>query len=240
MWTKPAASLARPGEAIPINDFCARSLLDYEVNEHSCRRWRKWPPNRWTFNVLTWLRFVGGQGELVFITSKEAKNVPISEAKDYILGYTIGNDLSCRMYQVDRYSAGQFFFAKAFDKFAPIGPTLISPEIFGNGSSFTVVTKVNGEVRQTAEFTKDLIFSPERILSHMSQGRLNICSNHPNPGRMAKRPDFCILPRHHNTCRYSCVNRNASRCRRLPPAKELSSGRRCGGSRDEESWHTPE
>lgn len=95
-----------------------------------------------------------------------------SEAKNYILGYTIGNDLSCRMYQLPRYSAGQFFFAKAFDKFAPIGPSLISPAVFGDGSAFDVVTRVNGDVRQTAEFAKDLIFSPEKILSHMSQGTL--------------------------------------------------------------------
>ena len=107
----------------------------------------------------------------MFVTSKDAKNVSVAQAKDYILGYTIGNDFSCRMYQLPRYSAGQFFFSKAFDKFAPIGPTLVSPEMFGNGSSFNVVTKVNGEIRQTAEFTKDMIFNPERILSHMSQGR---------------------------------------------------------------------
>lgn len=94
----------------------------------------------------------------------------VSEAKNFILGYTIGNDLSCRMYQLPKYSAGQFFFAKAFDKFAPIGPTLISPEIFKDGSSFKVVSKVNGQVRQTGDFTNDQIFSPERILSHMSQG----------------------------------------------------------------------
>ena len=107
----------------------------------------------------------------MFVTSKDAKNISVAEAKDYILGYTIGNDLSCRMYQLPRYSAGQYFFAKAFDKFAPIGPSLISPEIFGDGSSFNVVTRVNGEARQIAEFTKDMVFNPERILSHMSQGR---------------------------------------------------------------------
>lgn len=111
------------------------------------------------------------QGELVFVTSKDAKDVRVAEAKDYILGYTVGNDLSCRMYQLPKYSAGQFFFAKAFDKFAPIGPTLISPEAFGDGSGYTVVTKVNGDIRQTAEFTKDLIFKPAQILSHMSQGK---------------------------------------------------------------------
>ncbi|OHW99508.1 protein yisk, partial [Colletotrichum incanum] len=109
-------------------------------------------------------------GELVFVTSKDAKNVSVSEAKDYILGYTVGNDLTYRIYQLPRYSAGQLFFAKAFDKCARIGPTLISPAVFGDGSSFNVVTKVNGEVRQTAEFTKDMVFNPEQILSHMSQG----------------------------------------------------------------------
>ncbi|KAH7126061.1 hypothetical protein EDB81DRAFT_810367 [Dactylonectria macrodidyma] len=139
LWTKPAASLAYPDEDIPIGDFCAKSLLDYE-------------------------------GELVFVTSKECRDISPQDAKDYILGYTVGNDLSCRMYQLPRYSAGQFFFAKAFDKFAPIGPTLISASMFADGRPFTVVTKVNGEVRQTAEFQKDMIFSPEQILSHMSQG----------------------------------------------------------------------
>ncbi|KAK5988571.1 Fumarylacetoacetate hydrolase domain-containing-like protein [Cladobotryum mycophilum] len=138
LWTKPTTSLAHPGEDIPVNDFCAKSLLDYE-------------------------------GELVFVTSKDCKNISLAEAKDYILGYTIGNDLSCRMFQLPKNSAGQFFFAKAFDKFAPIGPSLISPELF-DSKSFKVVTRVNGEVRQTAEFNKDLIFSPEKILSHMSQG----------------------------------------------------------------------
>ena len=104
----------------------------------------------------------------MFVTSKDVKNVSVAQAKDYILGYTVGNDLSCRMYQLPRYSAGQFFFAKAFDKFVPIGPTLVSLEMFGNGSSFNVVTKVNGEIRQAAEFTKDMIFNPEHILSYIS------------------------------------------------------------------------
>jgi 2-keto-4-pentenoate hydratase/2-oxohepta-3-ene-1,7-dioic acid hydratase in catechol pathway len=166
LWTKPAASLANPDEEIPVNDFCAKSLLDYEVcwhapvREHGGTSLRKsdlYPP-------LTY------QGELVFVTSREAKNVSVADAKSYILGYTIGNDLSCRMYQLPKYSAGQFFFAKAFDKFAPIGPALISPEAFGDGSKYTIVTKVNGDVRQTADFTKDMIFDPSKILSHMSQG----------------------------------------------------------------------
>ncbi|KAF2269840.1 hypothetical protein CC78DRAFT_539762 [Lojkania enalia] len=139
LWTKPARSVAHPNEEIRVNDFCAKSLPDYE-------------------------------GELVFVTSKECRDVTPTEAKNFILGYTVGNDLSCRLFQLQKYSGGQFFFAKAFDKFAPIGPTLISPDMLASGKSFQVVTKVNGELRQEADFRKDMIFSPEKILSHMSQG----------------------------------------------------------------------
>ncbi|KAJ5099942.1 hypothetical protein N7532_006943 [Penicillium argentinense] len=138
LWTKPAASLAHPEEEIPVNDFCAKSLLDYE-------------------------------GELVFVTSEECRNVSPKEARNYILGYTVGNDLSCRMFQLPKNSGGQFFFAKAFDRFAPIGPTLISPELF-EAHHFDFITKVNGEVRQNSDLENDMIFAPERILSHMSQG----------------------------------------------------------------------
>ncbi|KAH7124645.1 hypothetical protein EDB81DRAFT_699055 [Dactylonectria macrodidyma] len=139
LWTKPAASLAHPGQDIPVNDFCAKSLLDYE-------------------------------GELVFVTSKECRDVSPQDAKDYILGYTVGNDLSCRLFQLTKNSGGQFYFAKAFDKFAPIGPTLISPEVFADSTSFNVITRVNGDIRQQADLRKDMIFSPEKVLSHMSQG----------------------------------------------------------------------
>ncbi|KAH7494063.1 hypothetical protein FOMA001_g2173 [Fusarium oxysporum f. sp. matthiolae] len=120
LWTKPPASIAHPSEDIPVNDFCAKSLLDYE-------------------------------GELVLVISKECRDVTPEDARDYILGYTVGNDLSCRLFQLPRNSGGQFFFAKAFDKFAPIGPTLISPEVFASSPSFTVITRVNGEIRQEAD-----------------------------------------------------------------------------------------
>jgi 2-keto-4-pentenoate hydratase/2-oxohepta-3-ene-1,7-dioic acid hydratase in catechol pathway len=69
-------------------------------------------------------------------------------------------------------TGGQFFYAKAFDKFAPMGPTLISPEIFGDGKGFKLVTRVNGKVVQEVEILKDMIFNAAKILSFMSQGSL--------------------------------------------------------------------
>jgi 2-keto-4-pentenoate hydratase/2-oxohepta-3-ene-1,7-dioic acid hydratase in catechol pathway len=74
-------------------------------------------------------------------------------------------------------AGGQFFYAKAFDKFAPLGPTLISPEVFGNGKGIKLVTRVNGKVVQEVEILKDMIFNPARILSFMSQGNYIISRN---------------------------------------------------------------
>ncbi|CZT20255.1 related to bifunctional 4-hydroxyphenylacetate degradation enzyme [Ramularia collo-cygni] len=140
LWTKPATSLADPGEDIALDEYLALSLPDYE-------------------------------GELVFVTSKDAKNIQASEADSYILGYTVGNDLSCRFFQLPNNSGGQFFYAKAFDKFAPIGPLLVSTEKYNATSSGQrLSTRVNGQVVQDVELAKDMIFTPAQILAHMSRG----------------------------------------------------------------------
>lgn len=111
------------------------------------------------------------EGELVFVTRKACKDVTPDEADDYILGYTIGNDLSCRYFQLSSNSGGQFFFAKAFDKFAPIGPLLLSTKEYNKtANGRKLQTRVNGKVVQHVELAKDMIFSPAQILSHMSQG----------------------------------------------------------------------
>ncbi|OAA52140.1 fumarylacetoacetate hydrolase [Cordyceps fumosorosea ARSEF 2679] len=110
------------------------------------------------------------EGELVFVTSRECRDITPTEALDYILGYTIGNDLTCRFFQLPEQSGGQFFYAKAFDKFAPVGPVLVSSSLFPTGvPTGRLVTCINGEVKQDTSIAKDMIFLPQRILSWMSQ-----------------------------------------------------------------------
>ncbi|KAI1311632.1 fumarylacetoacetate hydrolase family protein, partial [Xylaria venustula] len=108
------------------------------------------------------------EAELVFVTSKTCKDLTESEAADAILGYTGGNDLSCRLFQMPQHG-GQYFYAKAFDKFAPIGPTLVSKDAFSM-SSARMTLKVNGEQRQQTNLEEDMVFTPAKILSFMSQG----------------------------------------------------------------------
>ena len=109
------------------------------------------------------------EGELTVVIGKDAKNVPESEALQYVLGYTVGNDVSARNYQLPETSGGQFCYAKSFDGFAPVGPCIVSPALVADPQRLHLVTRVNGEVRQETD-TSDMIFSVARIISHLSRG----------------------------------------------------------------------
>ncbi len=109
------------------------------------------------------------EGELTVVIGKDAKNVSEAEALQYVLGYTAGNDVSARNYQLPDTSGGQFCYAKSFDGFAPIGPCIVSPTLVADPQKLHLVTRVNGVVRQETE-TSDMIFSVAKIISHLSRG----------------------------------------------------------------------
>ena len=66
-------------------------------------------------------------------------------------GYVVGNDVSARTWQLDpKYAGGapQWCFSKSFDKYAPLGPQLVSPAVLTDPSALHLQTRVNGELRQ--------------------------------------------------------------------------------------------
>ena len=67
------------------------------------------------------------EGELVIIIGKAGKNISREQARDHILGYTIGNDVSARALQ---FRGSQWILGKSLDNFAPIGPVIVSPDDF--------------------------------------------------------------------------------------------------------------
>jgi 2-keto-4-pentenoate hydratase/2-oxohepta-3-ene-1,7-dioic acid hydratase in catechol pathway len=88
--------------------------------------------------------------------------VRAAEALDYVLGYTILNDVTVRDLQ---RKDGQFTRAKGFDTFAPCGPWL---ETDLDPSRLRVVTRVNGAVQQDSR-TDDLIFSVPELVAFASR-----------------------------------------------------------------------
>jgi len=109
------------------------------------------------------------EGELTVIIGKDGKNIPEDKALDYVLGYTVGNDVSARNFQLPPNSGGQFCYAKTFDGFAPIGPCIVSTSVIKDPHTLEYVTKVNGKVRQQTP-TSDMIWSVKQIIAHLSRG----------------------------------------------------------------------
>lgn len=106
----------------------------------------------------------------MFVVAEQCKDLSEADAEKAILGYTLGNDLSCRLFQLPEQQGGQFYYAKAFDNFAPIGPSLLSKEYYAELRSLSLQAAVNGQVLQSTVCSQDMVFSPAKILSHMSQG----------------------------------------------------------------------
>ncbi|KAH8684018.1 hypothetical protein BGZ61DRAFT_495695 [Ilyonectria robusta] len=112
------------------------------------------------------------EGELAVVIGKTGKDIPKEAALSHVAGYLASNDVSARAWQRDPKKAGgvpQWCFSKGFDKFAPLGPLLVSPAIVGNASDLTLKTLVNGEERQNTS-TGDLLFGVEEIIAFISQG----------------------------------------------------------------------
>jgi 2-keto-4-pentenoate hydratase/2-oxohepta-3-ene-1,7-dioic acid hydratase in catechol pathway len=95
---------------------------------------------------------VDHEAELAVVIGRLCRDVPAARAKDVILGYTCGNDVTDRDLQK---SDGQWSRAKGADTFCPLGPwvdTTLDPM----SAPVTVQAHVNGEVRQDGT-TADLL-----------------------------------------------------------------------------------
>ena len=101
------------------------------------------------------------EAELVAVIGKRGRWIPAEEAHKYILGYTIGNDVTARDLQ---HSDDQWTRAKGFDTFCPVGPW-IETEL--DTADVLITCKVNSELRQMAS-TKEMIFTVPQIIAFVS------------------------------------------------------------------------
>ncbi|MEN9736437.1 MAG: hypothetical protein RL129_1148 [Actinomycetota bacterium] len=88
------------------------------------------------------------------------------EARDYILGFTISQDVSERHWQVER--GGQWVKGKSFPTFNPVGPWIITADEMKNEQNVRVWCEVNGEMRQDSN-TSDMIFGIAHCVWYLSQ-----------------------------------------------------------------------
>ncbi|CAG8103121.1 unnamed protein product [Penicillium salamii] len=106
------------------------------------------------------------ESEMVIVIGRDAKDVPESEALDYVLGYTAANDVSSRTSQMNQ---SQWSFSKGFDGACPIGPVLASAALIPDVSKLQIRGLKSGRVMQDCPLT-DLIFNVPQLISFLSQG----------------------------------------------------------------------
>ncbi len=102
------------------------------------------------------------EGELALVIKKTARHVKASDYKDYVLGYTILNDVTARDLQ---YADGQWTRGKSFDTFAPIGP-VITDEV--DPEHLHIQTKRNGVTVQDSN-TDQFIFPLGEIFEFVTR-----------------------------------------------------------------------
>ena len=102
------------------------------------------------------------EGELGVVIGRRARNLTEDEDPlSYVFGYTCVNDVTAR--DLQRKDV-QFTRGKSFDTFCPVGPWIVDDL---DPTSATVITRVNGEVKQQGN-TRDMAFSVAYLIRYIA------------------------------------------------------------------------
>ena len=105
--------------------------------------------------------------ELAVVIGKKASYVSEADAMNYVAGYTVMNDYSERVWQLEK-DGSQWDKGKSSDSFAPLGPYMILPQNLSNPQELNLWLKINGKTMQNAN-TSDMIFKIAFLISYTSQ-----------------------------------------------------------------------
>lgn len=105
--------------------------------------------------------------ELAVVVKKAGKHFTPEQAKDYIGGYVIFNDITARDIQRREMKSGVFSFCKGIDTFCPLGPWIVTADEIPDPQCLAMELRVNGEVRQKGNTNKMSVTIPQ-ILAHYS------------------------------------------------------------------------
>jgi 2-keto-4-pentenoate hydratase/2-oxohepta-3-ene-1,7-dioic acid hydratase in catechol pathway len=105
------------------------------------------------------------EGELGIVIGKQGKDIAPDQAAGHIFGYTCVNDVTALELLKADPTFAQWTRAKSFDGFGPFGPVIATGV---DPSGLSVRTLVNDRERQNYA-VRDMIFSPERLVSLISR-----------------------------------------------------------------------
>jgi 2-keto-4-pentenoate hydratase/2-oxohepta-3-ene-1,7-dioic acid hydratase in catechol pathway len=104
------------------------------------------------------------EGELAAIIGRRCRNVTVSEALDFVAGYTALNDVTARDLQ---FQTSQWTLGKAIDTFCPMGPVVVLSEEVPDPQALELTTRLNGEIVQQTSCAA-MVFSVAETVAAIS------------------------------------------------------------------------
>ena len=106
------------------------------------------------------------EAELAVIIKGDAVKVKKEDARKYVFGYTVINDVSARNIQ-NRHK--QWYFGKSLSGFCPMGPYIVTSDETAYPPKLNIKSRINGELRQNSN-TELLLFGIDYVINELSQG----------------------------------------------------------------------
>lgn len=104
--------------------------------------------------------------ELAIVIGSQCAYVDEQDARDYIAGYCVVNDVSERAFQLE--GTGQWVKGKSADTFGPTGPWLVTRDEIEDIDTLDIWLSINGEEMQRSN-TREMIFGVDHLVSYISQ-----------------------------------------------------------------------
>jgi len=105
--------------------------------------------------------YVDPEAELTVVVGQQARNLTLGNAREAILGFTIGNDVSAR----DAQKSDELWIsAKSPDTFTPLGPWIV----VGLADQGTPISIVHNGTELAAASSEDLGWGVEEIMVYLS------------------------------------------------------------------------
>ncbi|KAL4232327.1 Fumarylacetoacetate hydrolase domain-containing protein 2A [Mactra antiquata] len=134
--------------------------------------------------------------EMTIVVGREAKNVKVEDAMQYVFGYTVANDISARDWQLTPgLNGGQWLIGKAMDEFCPLGPAIVTTDELGDPHNLGLRCRLNGIIKQDSN-TNQLVHKTQQIISYVSRfmtlkpGDLILTGTPPGVGCFRKPPEY--------------------------------------------------
>lgn len=137
------------------------------------------------------------EAELVVVIGRGGRRIPRARAMEHVGGYTVGNDVSARDWQLNK-PGKQWIIGKTFDTFAPVGPALVTPDEVADPHALGIRLRLNGQTMQDSK-TDQLIFRVDELIAYLSTvmtlepGDLIFTGTPPGVG-MARSPQVWLHP----------------------------------------------